>query len=392
MAHAHRRASARVRSDRTTTADRRTTLEKATLLAPLTVPVPAALPARATLADVATRAGISRSTASRALTGRGYAAPSVKERVLVAAEELGYVPDANARSLKARHTPTVGLLVSDLRNPFYAEVAAGAGSVLREQGYTIVLVDDAGSELEEVAAARTFLAMRVAGVLLTPVSAAASQIILRHGVPLIEIDRQYSRGECDAVLVDNVTAARDLTRHLIELGHRRITLIANEIEWTTGAGRTKGHLQALAEAGLPTGDDAVVCCGFEPDQMEKQTVEVLSRRRPPTAVFAANSLVAETVWRQATQLGLGIPDDLSFVAFDDSPWMSMVRPGITTVGQPSGEVGARAARLLLGRMAKPGRPRTTRLDCPLIERGSTARVPRRRAARAGTGRKASAGA
>ncbi|MEQ7127483.1 LacI family DNA-binding transcriptional regulator [Actinopolymorpha sp. B11F2] len=337
------------------------------------------VPARITLADVAAYAGVSRSTASRALTGRGYAAPEVKSRVDAAAEELGYVPDANARSLKARRTPTVGLLVSDLRNPFYAEVAAGAGGVLRAQGYTILLVDDAGSELEEMDAARTFLAMRVAGVLLTPVSAAATQFIVRQGVPVVEIDRQYCRGECDAVLVDNVTAARDLTRHLIKLGHRRITLIADELGWTTGAGRAKGYLQALAEADRPAGDDAVVSCGFDPERIEKEVTELLSKRRRPTAVFAANNLVAEIVWRQATRLGLRIPDDLSFVAFDDSPWMSMVQPGITTVGQPSVEVGARAARQLVNRMGKPGRPRTIRLDCPLIERGSTARLGRRRA-------------
>lgn len=335
------------------------------------------VPSRATLADVAKRAGVSRSTASRALTGRGYAAAEVKARVLAAADELGYVPDANARSLKARRTPTIGLLVSDLRNPFYAEVAAGAGGVLRAQGYTIVLVDDAGSDVEEMAAARTFLAWRVAGVLLTPVSASATQFLVRNGVPVVEIDRQFCRGECDAVLVDNVTAARELTRHLIQLGHRRITMITDEVEWTTGAGRLKGYRQALAEIGRADAEDAVLCCGFDPERIEKETSELLSRRRRPTAVFASNNLVAEIVWRQATRIGLRIPNDLSFVAFDDSPWMSMVQPGITTVAQPSEELGARAAALLLNRMAKPGRPRTTRLDCPLIQRGSTARPARR---------------
>ncbi len=298
--------------------------------------------------------------------------------MLAAAEELGYVPDANARSLKARHTPTVGVMVSDLRNPFYAEVAAGAASVLRGQGYTIVLVDDARSDLEEMAAARTFVAMRVAGVLLTPVSAAPSQLILKQGVPVIEMDQQFSRGECDAVLVDNVTAARELTEHLIGLGHRRVTMVTNETEWTTGAGRLKGYLKAFENASRPVSDDAVLCCGYEPDQIEKLIVELLSARRRPTAVFATNNLLAEAVWRQATKLGLRIPDDLSFVAFDDSPWMSMVEPGITTVAQPSIELGARAAQLLLNRMTKPGRPRTARLDCPLIVRASTARLSRRR--------------
>lgn len=337
-------------------------------------------PTRTTLADVADRAGVSRSTASRALTGRGYAAPAAKERVLLAAEELGYVPDANARSLKARHALTVGLLVSDLRNRFYADVAAGASSVLKDEGYTIVLVDDTGSDLEEMAAARTVLEMRVAGVLLTPVSPAASQLITRNGVPLIEIDRQFCRGECNAVLVDNVTGARQLTEHLLGLGHRRITMIVNETEWTTNAGRHKGYLQAWSAAGRRMPDDAVLLCGFDERQIEDSTAELLSDRHRPTAVFAANNVVAEAVWRQAARLGLRIPEDLSFVAFDDSPWMSMVDPGVTTVAQPSVELGARAARLLLNRMAKPGRPRTSRLDCPLIVRGSTARLVRRRRA------------
>ncbi|GAA2757305.1 LacI family DNA-binding transcriptional regulator [Actinopolymorpha rutila] len=343
-----------------------------------TPPVIPDAPARATLADVAQRAGVSRSTASRGLTGRGYVAPAARERILLAAEELGYVPDGNARSLKARHTPAVGLLVSDLRNRFYAEVAAGASSVLRDEGYTIVLVDDTGSDPEEVAAARTVLAMRVAGVLVTPVSAAVSQLVARHGVPLVEIDRQFCRGECDAVLVDNVTGARELTEHLLGLGHRRIALLVNETGWTTSAGRIKGYHQAWAAAGREVPADGVEAVGFDPDQIEDKVGELLSRRRPPTAVFAANNVVAEAVWRQSARLGLRIPDDLSFVAFDDSPWMSMVSPGITTVAQPSVELGARAARLLLSRMAKPGRPRTTRLDCPLIVRGSTARLGRRR--------------
>lgn len=336
--------------------------------------------ARAKLADVAARAGVSRSTASRALTGNGYAAPEVRDRVQAVAEELGYIPDANARSLKARTTPTVGLLVSDLRNPFYAELAAGAGAVLRKQGYTIVLVDDAGSDVEELAAARTFLAMRVGGVLLTPVSAEATRFVLAQGVPVIEVDRQFCRGECDAVLVDNVNAAQDLADHLIGLGHRKITLVIDETVWTTGAGRMKGYARALEAAGMPVDDDAVLHCGFDPNEISKAVAGLLSKSRRPTAVFAANNMIAEATWREATRLGLRIPEDLSFVAFDDAPWMSMVDPGVTTVAQPAFELGARSARLLLSRMAEPGRPRTSRLGTEIVERGSTRkRRVRRRA-------------
>jgi DNA-binding LacI/PurR family transcriptional regulator len=298
--------------------------------------------------------------------------------VQAVAEELGYIPDANARSLKARTTPTVGLLVSDLRNPFYAELAAGAGSVLRKQGYTIVLVDDAGSDVEELAAARTFLAMRVGGVLLTPVSAQAARFVLDRGVPVIEVDRQFCRGECDAVLVDNVDAARNLADHLLGLGHRRITLIIDETNWTTGAGRLKGYLQALKAAGRPTDGDAVLLCGFDPERISDAVSNLLSGSRRPSAVFAANNMIAEATWRAAAKLGLRIPEDLSFVAFDDAPWMSMVQPGVTTVAQPAFELGARSARLLLSRMANPGRPRTSRLSTELVERGSTRRHGARR--------------
>lgn len=325
-----------------------------------------------TLSDVAASAGVSMSTASRALNGSGYVAADVKARVLGAAETLGYVPNEHARSLKAQQSTTIGLLVSDLRNPFYAEVAAGAASVLRERNYMVVLVDDAASDREELAAARTFLAARVAGVLLTPVSGAATALARRHGLPVVEIDRQFSRG-CDAVVIDNVTAARELTAYLLGLGHRRIALMIDETDWTTGGGRLRGFTEAYRDAGLEVDEQLIVRCGFEAKEVSGQARELLHRRRRPTAFFAANNLVAEAVWRVITDAGLAIPGDVSLVSFDDAPWMSMVTPGVTTVSQPAFELGSRAAGLLLDRIDRPARARKIQLASQLIERGSTAK-------------------
>jgi LacI family transcriptional regulator len=328
------------------------------------------------LSDVAASAGVSMSTASRALNSSGYVAAAVKVRVLDAAETLGYVPNEHARSLKAQQSTTVGLLVSDLRNRFYADVAAGAANVLREHGYMVVLVDDAASDKEELAAARTFLAARVAGVLLTPVSGAATKLVRQHGLPVVEVDRQFSRG-CDAVLIDNVAAAREMTRYLIDLGHRRIALLIDETDWTTGGGRLDGFYQAHRDAGLEVDEGLVVRAGFDTDEVSQRARDLLTARRRPTALFAANNLLAELAWREVTEAGLRIPADLSLVGFDDAPWMSMVIPGITTVSQPAFELGSRAARVLLQRIEKPARARTVQLDSELIERGSTAKRRRR---------------
>ena len=333
--------------------------------------------ARPRLSDVAASAGVSMSTASRALTGSGYVAAGVKVRVLGAAEQLGYVPNAHARSLKAQRSTTVGLLVSDLRNPFYAEVAAGATGVLREEGYTVVLVDDAASDKEELAAAHTFLATRVAGVLLTPVSGAATAFVRQHGLPVVEIDRQFSRG-CDAVLIDNVAAAHELTTHLLRLGHRRIALLIDETDWTTGKGRLQGYTDAHRAAGMSVDDRLVIQSGFDAETVSAQARELLALRKRPTALFAANNLLAELAWRAAADAQLRIPTDLSLVGFDDAPWMSMVTPGITTVSQPAFELGVRAARVLLSRIDKPARARAVRLASRLIERGSTAAPTGRR--------------
>src|SRR4051812_48166787 len=206
---------------------------------------------RATIRDVAEAAEVSRSTASRALTGRGYVAPVVRDRVRKAARELGYVPDAMARHLRQQGGHSVGVLVSDLRNDFYASLAAGIGQQTRRKQYTMMLSDDAGSPTVETEAAEAFVALRVAGVIVTPVSANISEYLTRHRIPVVEVDRQFSPGTCDAVVVDNEGGARRVTSELLELGHRRIALVIDETHWTTRPDPSAGHQTALVPPGPP---------------------------------------------------------------------------------------------------------------------------------------------
>lgn len=326
---------------------------------------------RATIKDVASGAGVSRSTVSRALSGQGYVAEAVRARVREVAHRLGYVPDATAQHLKRRVSNFIGVLVSDLRNTFYADLAAGAGQRARARGYQMMLIDDHHGATDEIGAVESFIALRVAGVILTPLSAEVGSYLRDQRVPIVEVDRQFGEGACDAVVVDNADQARAVTSRLAERGHRRIALFIDETDWTTGRDRQAGYRAALRQSGLPLDPALVVSSGWDTDAARTAATQLLAGNARPTAVFAANNVLAEGVWRAAKQLGLTIPDELSLVSFDDAPWMSMVAPGVTAIAQDVVTIGETAVDLLLERLAIPSAPaRTVIVPARLVERES----------------------
>jgi LacI family transcriptional regulator len=329
---------------------------------------------RPTVQDVAREAGVSPSTVSRALNGSGYVAAEVRDRVLAAAAAIGYVPDVNAQNLRNRTTRTIGVLISDLRNPFYANLAAGIEHGLRQAGWHMMLVNDDGDPAEELEAVRTLLAMRVSGVILTPVSVRAVSLLRDQGVRVVQADRRMGRGG-DAVMSANESGAEALTRHLLELGHRRIGLLIDETQWSTGAGRLAGYRAAHAAAGVPVDDTLVAYTSFDAAAAGERTDRLLTERPDLTAVFAANNVLAQGAFDRLRSRGLRIPRDVSLVAYDDVPWMSMVSPAVTTVSQHTFEMGQRCAALLLERMADGGRARTVRVEATLLERESAGPAP-----------------
>lgn len=334
--------------------------------------VPAARPV--TLADLAREAGTSPSTASRALSGRGYVSSDVRARLLAAADRLGYVANASARTLKQQTSRAVGVVVSVLADPFYAELAAGVEETLRAADYQMVLISDNSDSAQEVAGARTFLAMRAAGVILTPVGSDAADVLARHGIPVVEVDRQLARVACDAVVIDNERAARAATEHLLALGHRRIGLLVAKTNWTSDAGRLRGYRAALAAADVRPDARLVAKIAFGAADTDERVAALVDEG--PTAIFAANNMLAERAWRLLRSRRLRLPRDVSLVGFDDVPWMEMVEPGITAVRQPTVDLGRRAAALLIARVADPARrPHVERLEPTLVVRGSTGPPP-----------------
>jgi LacI family transcriptional regulator len=324
-----------------------------------------------TLADVAREAGTSASTASRALSGRGYVAPQVKKRLLATADRLGYVPNLSARTLKQRTSRVVGVVVSDLGNQFYAALAAGIEQTLREANYQMLLLGDNSDVAEELSGVRTFVSMRAPGVIMTPASNTAADLLVARGLPVVEVDRRLATSSCDAVVIDNEQGAREAVEHLIQHGHTRIALLMARTTWTTDAGRLQGYRAALTNAGLRVDRGLIVKFATHAADTARR-IETLLDEQQPTAIFAANNQLAEQAWHVLRKRKLAIPRDISLVAFDDVPWMSMVQPAITAVAQPAFEMGRRAALLLLRRLEDPTCGRTVEvLEPRLVTRGST---------------------
>jgi LacI family transcriptional regulator len=329
-------------------------------------------PNHVTLADIARAAGTSPSTASRALSGRGYVSDDARVRLRAAAKRLGYVPNASARALKQRTSRVVGVAVSDLGNQFYATLAAGIEQTLREADYQMVLVSDNSDKTQELACANTFLAMRAAGVIVTPADRAAATVLTKAGVAVIEVDRMLAKVPCDAVVLDNERGGREATKHLLDLGHKRIALLVADTDWTSDAGRLHGYLAAHDEQDVPLDERLILALAFQAPDAEERIDALLEQQRP-SAIFAANNTLAEQAWRVLRRRRLALPRDVSLVGFDDVPWMAMVDPGITAVAQPALEMGRRAAQLFLRRAADPGAPRSIEmLEPTLVLRGSTA--------------------
>jgi LacI family transcriptional regulator len=191
---------------------------------------------------------------------------------------------------------------------------------------------------------------------------------------VVEVDHMTAEGMCDVVVVDNDRGAYQATRHLIELGHRRIGLVVGEMEYTSASGRLQGYREALEEAGIQLDDSLVARTSYHPTDARETARTLLGRHPEMTAVFATNGPLALGVLEVLREGRQHIPRDISLVAFDDAPWMDVATPGITTVAQPAREIGAEAATMLLDRLAGvlSGRAEIRRLPTRLIRRGSTA--------------------
>lgn len=331
--------------------------------------------ATVTIRDVAQHAGVSTATVSRVLSNSGPVSAEVRERVEHTIRALGYRPNRMARSFRAQRSKFIGLIISDVENPFYTSLVRAVEDVAYAHDYSLLLCNS-DEDLEKERTYIQFMAdERVAGVIGSPASEQETSFaaLFDAGIPVVSVDRRSALTPVDTVLLDNVAAARDLTRHLIHHGHRRIGAIVPNLSITSGRERLAGFLQAMEEAGLAP-DPALIHEGKGIEAFGAQAARALLHLpERPTAIFTGNNLITLGALKAIQECGLRIPDDVAVAGHDEMPWMSLLAPGITVAAQPIHEMGRTAMRMLLARINGDSQPmREVKLAPRLIIRNSVA--------------------
>jgi LacI family transcriptional regulator len=327
---------------------------------------------RPRLSDVAEHAGVSTSTASRALNGTGDLSPETRAAVIRAAAELNFRPSPLARSLRTKRSVTVGLVMPTVAHAFYAAVTEGAQRVLEEHGYRLILVD-AGDDGERVAqAVRTLLDHEVDGLLMSTSPLPARRFNqLFAGTPCVFIDELApGAGVCNVVL-ENARGVEMLVDHIVGHGHERIAFLGGPVDRTSGRERLEGFEQAMRRHGLAVAEELVEECEWTMRSGYIHATKLLERRPSPTALITASGELALGTLAAARQAGIAIPDELALASFDDLYFAPLLSPSMTAVAYDARAIGSEGARLLLARMQEPGQERSeVRIDVRLVCRRS----------------------
>ena len=325
------------------------------------------------LQEVAQLAGVSAATASRALSRPEKVAAGTRRRVEAAAQQLGYQPNVLARSLRQRETRTIGLIVADILNPFHALLAKGVQDTAEQHGYVAFLFNSDEQPGKEARALETLGGHLPQGLIIVPTSGTRGHLASLPHLPVVELDRVSGHPQSTTVTVDNFGGAQAATRHLIDLGHRRIGMIVGEQTISTAVERRQGFLQALAEAGISARPDWLIPGHHREEDGYRAARQLLAPHDRPSALFVGNNEMTVGAVLAARELNLRIPEDLSIVGFDDSRWAQTMFPPLTVVAQPGYELGTLACEHLVRQFAAGrGRsPARVQLPTELIVRYST---------------------
>ncbi len=352
-----------------------------------------------TIKDIARQAGVAHTTVSRALRGSPLVAAETSERIRQIAAESGYRPSAAARSLKTNRSQVLGVVVSSLDDPFFSEILQGIESVTQEHGYSLFAAASQHDPQREQKIVQAMLEHRADGVIIcsTPFSAEQAHHLLEYGRPIVVVNNQAAEEYRYSIYHDDVDGSQQVTRHLIDLGHRRIAYLGNASSGRTTLDRLAGFQQAMQSAGLPILDgylyqaagggpaDGLAAAHHFSGLMQSQAADLERHSMlqsasllPPTAVVCFNDMLAIGLLQGLSLAGWRVPQDISIAGFDNIVFSAYTQPPLTTFDQPKRYIGAEAARLILELLQTPGgdmarwEPKIRLLRGRLLPRASTA--------------------
>ncbi|MCU1439973.1 MAG: LacI family transcriptional regulator [Rhodoglobus sp.] len=325
-----------------------------------------------TIKDAAIAAGVSTATVSRVLNNTGPVSESVRERVERAVAEIGYRPNALARSLRTESTGTIGLIVSNILNPFFTELARAAEDVAIAEGFTMILGNADEIAEKEERYIRELLEKRVDGLLLNPAVAKAPHIkeIVDRGVPVVLIDRSVEGVTAPLVRADGTPAIGELVAHMVALGHRKLGIISGPRELRNGLERYEAFIAASSAIGYPVQPQHIAFGDFERESGAAAMRRLMSAGDPPDAVFVANGRMTLGALEALKSLGIRVGQDVGVASYDDDPFFSLLDPALTAIEQPTAELGRLAMSALLGRIRGGGADELEPLHSRLIIRRS----------------------
>lgn len=315
----------------------------------------------ATIKDVAQRAGVGLGTVSRVLNGSGYVSEEARQRVLEAVEALNYVPNAQARAMMTRRTMTLGVVLPDLTNPYFPGLVRGIQDAARRRGYTATLLETDWQPANERQAVDILRRQSVDGAILVDVtlSELLTNTLMNVDIPVVLVGRGVERQDVAQVTVNNYKGAMEALQWIFSRGHRKVGFIAGAENAVSARQRLRAYLDCMGQEAILVDDvgkhpDLPIVPGDYSFERGREAVEILLRKHPDlTCIFAANDLSALGVLSYLASQGIGVPEQVAVVGFDDILMASLVHPPLTTIHQPVYDMGGAGAQLLIERIENP---------------------------------------
>jgi LacI family transcriptional regulator len=302
--------------------------------------------------DLAEVLGLSITTVSRVINGKAKRyriSDETQKRVLQAAKQHNYVPNKLARGLKLSRTDTLGLIIPDISNPFFADIAQSIEREARSKGYSLILCDSGEDHVLEKELIALLLSQKVDGIIIAPVGTDYAHIIqtFNSGMPLIVIDRCFTDIGLPFITSDNYQGGNDAVNYLISMGHRKIACIQGIPKSMPTIERVRGYRDALINHGIHPDASLIVGDNYNTENGYRQTRILFSMEDPPTAIFALSNLIGLGVIKAIDEMGLKIPENISLISFDEQPYSAFLGTPMTTVDQKKSEIGQLAVDVLL---------------------------------------------